>query len=70
VVKYSHLGVVRLHGDQLSKQLLQDQQWNLSFVALERAGNEVKWLKNFLANIPLGTKLTSYVSILMIFNRQ
>jgi len=26
-------------------------------------GSEVEWLKNFLANIPLGMKLTSYVSI-------
>jgi len=26
------LGVVQLHGDQLGKQLLQDQQWNLSLL--------------------------------------
>jgi len=32
VVMYSHLGVVRLHGDQLGKQLLQDQQWNMSLL--------------------------------------
>jgi len=32
VVMYSHLGVVRLHGDQPGKQLLQDQQWNLSLL--------------------------------------
>jgi len=30
VVMHSHLGMVRLHDDQLGKQLLQDQQWNLS----------------------------------------
>jgi len=28
------------------------------FVALEMAGSEVEWLKNFLANIPLGMKPT------------
>jgi len=33
------------------------------FVALEMAGNEVEWLKNFLANIPLGMKPTPYVSM-------
>jgi len=37
MVMYSHLEVVRLHGDQPDKQLLQDQQWNLSFFLL-------KWL--------------------------
>jgi len=34
---YSHLGVVPLHGDQPDKQLLQDQQCNLSLLLL-------KWL--------------------------
>ena len=33
------------------------------FVALELAGNEAEWLKNFLANIPLGMKPTPSVSI-------
>jgi len=33
------------------------------FVALEKAGSEVEWLKNFLANIPLGMKLTPFVLI-------
>ena len=33
------------------------------FVALEMAGSEAEWLKNFLANIPIGMKPTSYVSI-------
>jgi len=33
------------------------------FVALEMASSEAEWLKNFLANIPLGMKPTSYVSI-------
>jgi len=33
------------------------------FVALEMAGSEVEWLKNFLANILLGMKPTSSVSI-------
>ena len=28
------------------------------FVALEMASSEAEWLKNFLANIPLGMKLT------------
>ena len=32
VVMYSHLGVVRLHRDRPDKQLLQDQQWNLSLL--------------------------------------
>jgi len=27
------------------------------------AGSEVEWFKNFLSNIPLGTKLTPFVSI-------
>jgi len=33
------------------------------FVAIEMAGSEVEWLKNFLANIPLGMKPTPFVSI-------
>jgi len=33
------------------------------FVALEMAGSEVEWLKNFLVNILLGMKLTPFVSI-------
>jgi len=33
------------------------------FVVLEMAGNEVEWLKNFLANIPLGMKPTPFVSM-------
>ena len=33
------------------------------FVALEMAGSEVEWLKNFLANIPLGMKPTPSVSM-------
>ena len=39
------------------------QQWNMSFFALEMAGSEVEWLKNFLANIPLGMKPTPFVSM-------
>ncbi|GMI86656.1 hypothetical protein HRI_002334900 [Hibiscus trionum] len=34
------------------------------FVALELAGNEAEWLRNFLANIPLGIKPTPSVSML------
>ena len=33
------------------------------FVALEMAGSEAEWLKNFLANIPLGMKPTPSVSM-------
>jgi len=33
------------------------------FVDLEIFGSEVKWLKNFLANIPLGMKPTSSLLI-------
>ncbi|WVZ07142.1 hypothetical protein V8G54_020488 [Vigna mungo] len=33
------------------------------FVSLEMAGSEAEWLKNFLANIPLGMKPTPSVSI-------
>ena len=33
------------------------------FVALEMADSEAEWLKNFLANIPLGMKPTPFVSI-------
>jgi len=33
------------------------------FIALEMAGSEVEWLKNFLANIPLGMKPTPFISI-------
>jgi len=33
------------------------------FVALEMAGSEAEWLKNYLANIPLGMKPTSFVLI-------
>jgi len=33
------------------------------FVALETAGSEAEWLKNFLANIPLGMKPTPSISI-------
>ena len=33
------------------------------FVALEMAGSEAEWLKNFLANIPLGMKPTPFVSM-------
>jgi len=33
------------------------------FVALKMAGSEAEWLKNFLANIPLGMKRTPSVSI-------
>jgi len=36
MVMYSHLWVVRLHGDQPSKQLLQDQQWNLNLLLSKR----------------------------------
>ena len=33
------------------------------FVALDMVGSEAKWLKNFLANIPLGMKSTPSVSM-------
>ena len=33
------------------------------FVAFEMAGSEVEWLKNFLANIPLGMKPTPSISM-------
>ena len=33
------------------------------FVALEMAGSEAEWLRNFLANIPLGMKPTQFVSM-------
>ena len=33
------------------------------FVALEMAGSETEWLKNFLTNIPLGMKPTTFVSM-------
>ena len=33
------------------------------FVALEMAGSEAEWLKNFLANIPLGMKPTPSISM-------
>jgi len=48
--------------DQSWKQLLQDQQWN-EFIALEMVGSEAEWLKNFLANIPVGMKPTPFVLI-------
>src|ERR1044072_1391604 len=35
----------------------------LEFVALELPGSEAVWLRNFLANIPLGMKPTPSVSI-------
>jgi len=35
----------------------------LEFVALEMAGSEVEWLKNFLANLPLWMKPTSSVLV-------
>jgi len=33
------------------------------FFTLEIDGSEAEWLKNFLANIPLGMKQTTFVSI-------
>ena len=33
------------------------------FIALELAGNEAEWLRHFLENIPLGTKLKPSVSM-------
>jgi len=33
------------------------------FVALEMAGSEAEWLKNFLSNILLGMKTTTFVSM-------
>jgi len=33
------------------------------FVALEMAGSKAEWLKNFLANIPLGMKPTPSISM-------
>ena len=33
------------------------------FVAREMVDNEAKWLKNFLANIPLGMKLNPSISM-------
>jgi len=33
------------------------------FVALEMAGSEIEWMKNFLANVQLRMKPTSFVSI-------
>jgi len=33
------------------------------FVTLKMVGSEVEWLKNFLANIPLGMKPDPFVSI-------
>ena len=33
------------------------------FVALEMAGSEPEWLKNFLINIPLGMKPTPSISM-------
>ncbi|MGV7479271.1 Ty1/Copia family ribonuclease HI, partial [Mycobacterium kansasii] len=35
----------------------------LEFIVLELAGNMVEWLRNFLANISLGIKLTHSVSL-------
>ena len=41
------------------------------FVALEMAGSEAEWLKNFLANIPLGMKNQPHVfQFIVIANRQ
>ena len=40
------------------------------FVALEIAGSEAEWLKNFLANIPLGMKPTPSVSMHCDCHRQ
>ena len=33
------------------------------FIALELAGNEIEWLRNFLANISLGLKPTPSMSM-------
>ena len=35
----------------------------LEFIALELAGNEAEWLRNFLANIPLDVKPTPSLSL-------
>ena len=63
VVMYIHLVVVQLHGDQPDKPLLLDQQWNQSLLLLKRLEVKLRWLKNSIANIPLGMKPTSFVSI-------
>ena len=56
VVMCSHLAVVQLHGDEPKKSIIARSTMKLEFVALELAGSEVEWLKNFLAYIPLGMK--------------
>ena len=35
----------------------------VEFIALEKASSEAKWLRNLLANIPLWTRPTSFVSM-------
>ena len=40
------------------------------FIALEMVGREAEWLKNFLANIPLGMKPSHLYQCIEISNRQ
>jgi len=42
----------------------------IEFVALEMDGSEAEWLKNFLANIPLGMKPTHLYLYIVIANQQ
>ena len=42
----------------------------LEFVALEMAGSEAEWLKKFLANIPLGMKLTHQYLCIVISSQR
>jgi len=53
----SHLGVVWFHGDQPGKQLLLNQQWNMSMLFLKWLIVKLSSWRTFLANIPLGMRI-------------
>jgi len=47
----------------IRKTIIARSTMEYEFVALEMAGSEAEWLKNFLVNIPLGMKPTPFVSM-------
>ena len=52
-----------LFGNHLKKTLITTSTMESEFIALESAGKEAEWLRNFLSGIPLGMQRTPSVSM-------
>ena len=50
-------------GNRRNRHVLLAPQWKLKFIALDKAGEEVEWLQNFLEDIPFWPKPVGSICI-------